>query len=118
MKKIDETIDKMKVIYANKEIELPVLHGTEGADCVDIGTFEKELNLYTSDPAFVSTASCHSNITFIDGDKGILAHRGYAIEELAGHRTFLETFSFCSRVRTTTIPWKNLSNSKKRHLIT
>jgi len=92
MQKIDEKIDKMKVIYGNKELELPVLHGTEGADCVDIGTFEKELNLYTFDPAFVSTASCHSNITFIDGDKGILAHRGYTIEELAGHRTFLETF--------------------------
>lgn len=87
-----QKFDKMKVIYGNKELELPVLHGTEGADCVEISSFEKELNLYTFDPAFLSTASCHSKITFIDGDKGILAHRGYPIEALAGHRTFLETF--------------------------
>ncbi len=87
-----QKFDKMKVVYGGKELELNVLHGTEGADCVDISPLERELNLYTFDPAFVSTASCHSNITFIDGDKGILAHRGYPIESLAGSRTFLETF--------------------------
>lgn len=82
----------MKVEYKGKVLELNVLHATEGQDCVDISSLEREFNLFTFDPAFVSTASCQSKITFIDGDKGILAHRGHLIENLSGNMTLLELF--------------------------
>lgn len=85
-------MSKVKVDYKGKNIELNVLHGTEGPDCVDISPFEQELHLFTFDPAFVSTASCESKITFIDGDAGVLAHRGHLIENLTGHTTLLELF--------------------------
>ena len=85
-------MNKVNVNYKGKNIELNVLHGTEGPDCVDISPFEKELSLFTFDPAFVSTASCESKITFIDGDKGVLAHRGHLIEDLTGNTTLLELF--------------------------
>jgi citrate synthase len=84
--------NSVKVSYKGKELELNVLHGTEGPDCVDISPFEKDLHLFTFDPAFVATASCESKITFIDGDKGVLAHRGHLIENLTGETTLLELF--------------------------
>lgn len=82
----------MKVSYEGKAIDLDILAAAEGASCVDISPLEKEFGLYTFDPAFMSTASCESKITFIDGDKGILAHRGYTIESLFGNTTFFELF--------------------------
>ncbi|MFT4967241.1 MAG: citrate synthase [Candidatus Deianiraeaceae bacterium] len=85
-------MQNIKVTYNKKEIELDIMHGTEEPSCVDISKFEKELKLFTFDPAFVSTASCESKITFIDGDKGVLAHRGHLIEDLAGNLTLLELF--------------------------
>ncbi len=72
-----------------KPIELPMLSGTLGNDVIDIRTLGKR-GIYTYDPGFMSTASCQSNITFIDGDKGLLLHRGYPIEHLAEHCDFLE----------------------------
>jgi citrate synthase len=70
-------------------IELPMLSGTLGNDVVDIRTLGKH-GVYTYDPGFMSTAACNSNITFIDGEQGLLYHRGYPIEELAEHCDYLE----------------------------
>ena len=70
-------------------IELPILSGTLGNDVIDIRTLGKH-GVYTYDPGFMSTAACNSNITFIDGEQGLLYHRGYPIEELAEHCDYLE----------------------------
>src|SRR5574340_866431 len=70
-------------------IELPVLSGTLGPDVVDIRALGKH-GCFTYDPGFMSTGSCSSRITFIDGDKGILLYRGYPIEQLAEHADFIE----------------------------
>lgn len=72
-----------------RKIELPMLSGTLGPDVIDIRTLGK-LGLFTYDPAFFSTSSCTSNITFIDGDAGLLYYRGYPIEQLAEKSDFLE----------------------------
>jgi len=76
--------------YKNKVHELPVFAGTEGPEVVDIRKLYGDADIFTYDPGFTSTASCESNITFIDGDKGILLYRGYPIDELAEHSNFLE----------------------------
>ncbi len=82
----------MKVQLEGKEaLELPVLKGTLGNDVVDIRAFTKGTDMFTFDPGFVSTASCESKITFIDGDKGYLYYRGYPIEQLAENGDYLET---------------------------
>ncbi|MEK0081632.1 citrate synthase [Benzoatithermus flavus] len=74
-----------------KTPEFPVLKGTLGPDVIDIRKLYGQTGMFTYDPGFTSTASCSSKITFIDGDEGILLHRGYSIEELAKNSTFLET---------------------------
>ncbi len=74
-----------------KIIELPVLSGSLGPNVLDITTLYKEADVFTYDPGFTSTGSCKSAITFIDGDKGVLLHRGYKIEDLAEKSSFLET---------------------------
>src|SRR5210317_1164634 len=71
-------------------IDLPVHKGTLGPDVVDVGGLTAN-GYFTYDPGFTSTASCESQITFIDGDKGILLHRGYPIEQLAEKSDYLET---------------------------
>jgi len=71
-------------------IELPIYSGTLGHDVVDVRSLISK-GYITYDPGFMSTASCESKITFIDGDKGILLHRGYPIEELAYKSDYLET---------------------------
>ena len=82
----------IKVEIAGKEpLELPVLKGTLGNEVVDIRTCTKGSGMFTFDPGFVSTASCESKITFIDGDKGYLYYRGYPIEQLAEQGDYLET---------------------------
>jgi len=70
-------------------IELPILAGSLGNDVIDIRTLGKQ-GVFTYDPGFMSTAACNSNITFIDGEKGLLYHRGYPIEQLAEHCDYLE----------------------------
>jgi len=70
-------------------IELPMLSGSLGNDVIDIRSLGKH-GVYTYDPGFMSTAACNSNITFIDGEQGLLYHRGYPIEELAEHCDYLE----------------------------
>jgi len=74
----------------DKEIELPILSGTCGPDVMDIRKLYAQSGLFTYDPGFTSTASCESTITFIDGDKGELLHRGYPIDQLASKSHFLE----------------------------
>ena len=74
-----------------KNYDLPIENGTIRAmDLRKIKTDPDDFGLMTYDPAFMNTASCHSSITFIDGDRGILRYRGYPIEVLAEHCTFLE----------------------------
>ena len=71
-------------------IELPVISGSIGPDVVDIRTLLGKAGKFTYDPGFLSTASCRSAITYIDGDAGVLLYRGYPIEQLAQHCDFLE----------------------------
>ena len=73
-----------------ESFEIPVLSGTDGPNVLDIRMLFKETGLFTYDPGFTSTASCDSSITYIDGDKGILCHRGYNIKDLAINSDFLE----------------------------
>ena len=79
--------------YKGKSFDLPVLGGTAGPDVVDIRQLYGQADVFTYDPGFTSTASCESDITFIDGDKGILLYRGYPIDQLAEHSNFLEVCS-------------------------
>lgn len=76
-------------IGKNTPLELPIYQGTLGPSVIDVTQLSKQ-NLFTFDPGFMSTASCESKITFIDGEKGILLYRGYPIEQLAQHSDYLE----------------------------
>ncbi|MBT8082240.1 MAG: citrate synthase, partial [Gammaproteobacteria bacterium] len=73
-----------------KEMELPVLTGTTGPDVIDVARLYREQGVFTYDPGFVATGSCKSDITFIDGEKGVLMYRGYPVEQLAKHSNFIE----------------------------
>lgn len=82
---------KARLILPNgKEHALSILTGATGPDVIDIRSLYDETGYFTYDPGFTSTASCESAITFIDGDQGVLSHRGYSIESLAENCTFLE----------------------------
>jgi len=74
----------------NQSVSLPLLHGTLGPAVIDIRKLYGELGVFTYDPGYGATASCESKITYIDGDEGVLLYRGYPIEQLAEHSTFLE----------------------------
>jgi citrate synthase len=76
--------------YQGKKIEMPVFSGSTGPDVIDIRKLYAGTDAFTYDPGFTSTASCESQITFIDGDAGILLHRGYPIDQLADRSNFLE----------------------------
>jgi len=71
-------------------LDLKLRQGTEGPSAIDISTLYRDMGVFTYDPGFVSTASCHSGITYIDGNEGILRYRGYPIEQLAEKSDFLE----------------------------
>ena len=79
------------VLIDGARYDLPIRKGTLGPDVIDINSLYQDTGCFTYDPGFTSTASCESKITFIDGDKGILLYRGYPIDQLAEHGTFLET---------------------------
>src|SRR5829696_221418 len=79
------------LIVDNKQLELALKHGTIGPSVVDISKLYAQSGMFTYDPGFTSTAACESQITYIDGDEGILLYRGYPIEQLAEHGDFLET---------------------------
>jgi citrate synthase len=76
--------------YGEKSVELPVLSGSTGPNVIDIRKLYAATDAFTFDPGFTSTAACESAITFIDGDAGILLHRGYPIGQLASQSNFIE----------------------------
>ena len=80
-----------KLELDGKSYSLPVVVGSEGEQAVDISTLRQTANYITLDDGYGNTGSCISNVTFIDGDKGILRYRGYPIEELAEKSNFIET---------------------------
>nr|WP_319389040.1 citrate synthase [uncultured Cohaesibacter sp.] len=82
---------KATLTVGDQSWEFPIKSGSIGPDVIDIGSLYKETGMFTYDPGFTSTASCESEITYIDGEKGILLYRGYPIEQLAEHGDFLET---------------------------
>ncbi len=75
---------------AGKKLDLPVFGGSVGPDVIDIRKLYAQAGMFTYDPGFTSTASCESQITFIDGDEGILLYRGYPIDQLAEQSSFIE----------------------------
>ena len=81
---------KAKLILENQEIELDVIKGSESEHAIDITKLRSQTGYITLDPGFANTGSCLSNITFIDGEKGILRYRGYPIEDLAGKVKFTD----------------------------
>jgi len=83
--------DTIKLIYGEKEYELPVFEGSEGEKAIDISELRAKSGFVTLDPGYVNTGSCTSSITFMDGEKGILRYRGIPVEELAEKATFKET---------------------------
>ncbi len=82
--------DTVKLILDGKEIELPVITGSENEKAIDISTLRATTGYITIDPGFKNTGSTQSSITYLDGENGILRYRGYSIEELAENATFLE----------------------------
>src|SRR4028119_700622 len=82
--------DKATLNVGGKDYGYDVMSGTVGPDVVDIRKLYADADVFTYDPGFTSTASCQSRITYIDGDEGILLHRGYPIDQLAEHSTFME----------------------------
>ncbi len=89
-KKAHLTIDATTVGESHSTIELPIYSSSVGPDVIDVTSITKN-GFFTFDPGFMSTAACESKITYIDGDEGILLHRGYPIEQLAVSSDYLET---------------------------
>ena len=79
-----------KIVFNGKELELKTLSGTVGPCVVDIRSLYSNLGIFTYDPGYGSTGSCESEITYIDGEQGVLLHRGYPIDQLANKSSFLE----------------------------
>src|SRR5712672_1533536 len=77
-------------IASGKKTSVDLKSGTLGPDVLPIASLAKDHGVFTFDPGFMATAACESKITFIDGDAGVLLHRGYPIEELAEKSSFLE----------------------------
>ena len=73
-----------------KTYDMPVMSGSIGPKVVDVRPFYRDTGMFTYDPGFTSTGSCESKITYIDGEAGILMHRGYRIEDLCEHSDFME----------------------------
>ena len=84
-------VDEATIMLRGGEHNMPVRAGSMGPDVIDITSLYGRTGCFTYDPGFTSTASCESKITYIDGDKGVLLYRGYPIDQLAEHTTFLET---------------------------
>ncbi len=89
-----KAVDKKSVTMTDnrngQSYEFPILDGTEGPSLIDISKMYSKTGMFTYDPGFTSTGSCQSGITFIDGEKGILLHRGYPIEQLVDKATYLD----------------------------
>ena len=81
----------VKIIFGEKEYQLPLIVGTEGEKAIDISKLREQSGLITLDTGYANTGSCTSAITFMDGEKGILRYRGIPVEQLAEHSSFKET---------------------------
>jgi len=90
MKNKTEKKGSAQLTVNGKTIDLPVLGGSVGPDVIDIRTLYRDAGVFTYDPGFTSTGSCESQITYIDGDEGVLLYRGYPIDELAENSSFIE----------------------------
>jgi citrate synthase len=86
--------EKAKLIVDGKTYELPIIKGTEGERAIDISRLRQETGLITMDLGFANTGSCTSDITFMDGERGVLRYRGIPVEQLAEQSTFVETAYF------------------------
>ena len=84
--------------------ELPVRKGTAGPDVIDISRLYRDVGVFTYDPGFMATGSCESDITFIDGQKGVLMYRGYPVEQLAAHSNFMEV-AYLTNLASTDWTW-------------
>ncbi|MDA7711291.1 citrate synthase [Flavobacteriaceae bacterium] len=82
--------DSVKLTYNDETFEFPLIEGTEDEKGIDIKTLRAKTGLITYDPGYKNTGSCESSITFLDGEKGILRYRGYAIEDLCENSSFIE----------------------------
>jgi len=82
--------DKVKITYNNESYSFPVIQGSENEKAIDIKELRSETGLITYDPGYKNTGHCISNITYLDGEQGILRYRGYSIDELCKKTTFLE----------------------------
>jgi citrate synthase len=89
--KLADTKATLSFSNGSPSVEMPVYHGSIGPDVIDIRKLYAQTGMFTYDPGFMSTASCQSTITYIDGDKGELLYRGYPIEQLATSCDYLET---------------------------
>ena len=99
-----------------KSVEFPIMSGTHGNDVIDIRTLGGKTGLFTYDSGFLSTASCQSKVTYIDGDKGELLYRGYPIEQLAENCNFLEvTYLLKNGELPNTTQKTEFENTIKRH---
>src|SRR6184192_3875629 len=85
-----ETAFELSDGASGRRSQLPVRTGTIGPAALDIAALHKDLDVFTYDPGFGATAATESRITYIDGDEGVLLYRGYPIEQLAEHSSFLE----------------------------
>jgi len=90
MPDVAKLTETAKITVDGQTLEYPIVEGSEGERAIDIGSLRKDTGLITMDPGYVNTGSCYSDITFINGEQGILRYRGYPIEQVAEHSTFLE----------------------------
>jgi citrate synthase len=105
-----------KLILENSEIEMPIYSPSMGPDVIDISKLYTQAGVFTYDPGFTSTAACDSSITFIDGEKGELLHRGYPIEQLAEQSHYLEVcYLLLYGVLPTVLELDNFENLVTRH---
>ncbi len=108
--------DNAKFSINGENYEYPVLTGTEGPDVVDIRKLYGQTGAFTYDPGFTSTASCESELTFIDGGEGVLLHRGYPIEQLAENSSFMEVAHLLLRGELPTADeYSDFTNTITRH---
>jgi citrate synthase len=90
VKVVKEQFATLTIDGAKESIRFPIKHATDGPDVIDVATLYRDTGCFTYDPGFMSTASCDSKITYIDGEAGILRYRGYEIDELAKKSNYLE----------------------------
>ncbi|WP_158769632.1 citrate synthase [Paraglaciecola sp. L1A13] len=109
--------NKATLKAGNVEVELPILSGTAGNDVIDVRTLGSH-GYFTFDPGFMATGSCESSITYIDGAKGILLHRGYSIEELARDADYIEVCYMLLHDKTpTTEEYRDFKDTITRHTL-